>query len=203
MSTLLLGNIQERISNLIRIEILFTVAIATLFLQVFPTFLSWAIRASNPLNWVYETWLILQLLILSALCLLRFGGESIRNSTVAVLKFFLSLVGLRIVLALLAFFVPYLRGMVYRWLPPLLQLMDFRTWSQLGWLVFSLFFLVILCLIRFSPIIVLSVTEIHRWCYSLLPTSTNRQAELSKKQKLEDERKLYARMKEARRRQIY
>lgn len=61
--------------GIVRLEILFALALLTLLFQLFPSLWNGALIAADPRNWSRGTWLALNIVVVFALIALRFGRE--------------------------------------------------------------------------------------------------------------------------------
>jgi hypothetical protein len=176
------------------LESLLLIAFLGLVVQLVPSSTSFFLGAISPREWGAWGWLTLNVGVLLVLLGLRCKRPLLhRLSKVAAM----ASCGWG-VLVVFREIVPFLASWAYQ----VLALLDFRVWSQTGWLTFSIILLVALCAARFAPELANAISS----SWANVAEKRRAQAKVSrtveKTMSEKEERALYERLAEARKKQV-
>lgn len=192
------ATIEQRRWAIAWLEGLLLLAFTVLLLQVVPFSGSILIAAISPGAWAPWAWLTLNFAVLFILL----GLRSNRPKIVRVSKFAARAACGWTLLAGARYTLPFVLSGVLSGLLRLAVLLDFRTWGQSGWFAFTIVLLLVLCAVRFAPEIAknansawAALKQKHRVRAKSSPASDSGLSE-------KEERALYERMAEARKKQV-
>jgi hypothetical protein len=180
------------------LEGLLLLAFIGLILQVVPFSVSILVAVISPVTWAPWGWLSLNFAVLFILL----GLRSNRPKALRVSKFAARAACYWTLVVVARYILPFVLSGLMLGLLRLAVLLDFRTWGQSGWLAFTIVLLLVLCAVRFAP----EISKNANSAWAALKQKHRVRAKpshitesgLSEK----EERALYERMAEARKKQV-